>query len=169
MDALKAILTRRSVRKYTDKSISDEIIKQLLEAAFSAPSASNQQPWHFIVIDDRAILGKTKDFHPSAKMLEKAQKAILVCGDLNLEKLKGYWVLDCSAATENILIAARALALGGCWLGIYPRQDRVNHLKKILKLPEHVIPFALISLGYPNEKQEKVNRYNESRIHHNKW
>lgn len=169
MDAMEAILTRRSARKYTKEPISDDKIQELIIAAVSAPSAGNEQPWHFIIIDDRKILDKIPDFHPHAKMLKDAQKAILVCGDLTLETYKGYWMIDCSAATENILIAARAIGLGACWLGVYPREERMNTLKNMLGLPPNIIPFSLISLGYPAEKQTKVNRYSTSRVHHNKW
>jgi len=169
MDALEAILTRRSVRKYTEGEIDDTYIQQLIEAAVSAPSAGNQQPWHFIIIDNRKILDKIPEFHPHAKMLKEAQKAILVCGDINLEKYKGYWMLDCSAATQNILLAARVLGLGACWLGVYPREERIIKLRKLLEIPENVIPFSIISLGYPAEKQEKIRREYKSRIHYNKW
>lgn len=169
MDAMKAILTRRSVRKYTNKTISDEIIKELIEAGVSAPSAGDQQPWHFIIINDRKLLDRIPEFHPHAKMLLEARKAILVCGDLNLETHIGFWMLDCSAATENILIAARAKGLGTCWLGVYPKKRRINGLRKMLKIPKNVIPFSLISLGYPAVDQSRVNRYNSARVHKNKW
>ena len=169
MDAIDVILTRRSVRKYTDEEIVDETIKKLIEAGVSAPSAGNQQLWHFIVLDDKDTISKIQSFHPNAKFLKEAKKVILVCGDLNLEKFKNYWTLDCSAATQNILLAARALGLGSCWLGVYPREDRIENLKKLFDLPENVIPFSLISLGYTSEKQEKVDRYKKERIHYNKW
>lgn len=120
MDTLDVILTRRSIRKYKKQPISNDIIQKLLKAAVSAPSAGNQQPWHFLIIDDRKILNVIQTFHPSAKILTEADKAILVCGDLNLEKFKGYWMIDCAAATENMLLAAHAQGLGACWLGIYP-------------------------------------------------
>ena len=169
MDTMKAVLTRRSVRKYIDKPISDETIKELIEAGISAPSAGNQQPWHFIIIDDHKLIDKIPDFHPHSKMLPYAQKAILVCGDLDLETNKGFWMQDCSAATENILIAARAKGLGSCWLGVYPRENRIDGLRKMFKIPKNVIPFSLISLGYPAIEQSRVDRYNRSRIHINKW
>ena len=169
MDAMETILTRRSVRKYNKKPLSDQIVKELLEAAMSAPSAGNQQPWHFIVINDPEILGKIPTFHNHAKMLKDASVAILVCGDLDLEKHKGMWMQDCSAATQNILLAARAKGLGAVWLGIYPREERVKGMKELTNLPENVLPFSLISIGHSAEKQEKVDRYNTSRIHHNKW
>jgi nitroreductase len=169
MDAFDAILTRRSIRKYKQKTISDKILQNLLRAACSAPSAGNQQPWHFIIFDDRKILNIIYTFHPSGKILKEADKALLVCGDLDLEKFKGYWMIDCAAATENILLAAHSLGLGACWLGLYPREGRVAGMRKLLKLPPHIIPFALVSLGYPAESKPREERYNTSRIHQNKW
>ncbi len=169
MDAIEAVLTRRSVRKYSNKKVSDGHIDELIEAGTSAPSAGNQQPWHFIILDDRKLIDKIPDFHPHAKMLLAAQKAIVVCGDLDLETNKGFWIQDCSAATENILIAARAKGIGSCWLGVYPREDRISGLRKMLKIPKNVIPFSLISLGYPVVEQSRVDRYNNSKIHRNKW
>ncbi len=169
MDAIKSIYTRRSVRKYTDKEIPKDIIEKILKAGFSAPSAANQQPWHFIIIDEKNILNKIPGFHKRAEFITKAKKAILVCADKKLEKFKNYWPVDCSAATENMLIAARALGLGSCWVGIFPQENRIKELKNIFKLPDSVIPFSIVSLGFTNENQEGVNRYNEDRIHYNKW
>ena len=169
MDALETILTRRSIRKYKKQPISPEILQKLLQAACQAPSAGNQQPWQFVLLDDRKILNVIHTFHPSAKMLTDADRAILVCGDLNLEKFKGYWMIDCAAATENILLAAHSLGLGACWLGLYPREARVAGMKKLLHLPSNIIPFALVALGHPAEIKAREDRYNLSRIHHNKW
>ena len=169
MDAVKAILTRRSIRKYTKEKIPMEIIRELIEAAVSAPSAGNQQLWQFIVIDDKNIMNKVPDFHPQAKLIQGADKAILISGDLNLEIAKGYWVLDCGAATQNLLLAAHAKGLGACWLGIYPRDKRVEEIRKLLNIPESVVPFSLVALGYPAEEKGKVERYNEERVHYNKW
>ena len=166
---MEAILSRRSIRKYTNQSVPEQTIKELLEAAMSAPSAGNQQPWQFVVIKERKILDEIPKFHPFSQMLREAQLAILVCGDLELEKNKGYWVQDCSAATENILIAATAKGLGAVWLGIYPRKERIAGIKKLLSLPEHVIPLSLISIGYPAEQKPPANRYDSSRIHYNHW
>ena len=169
MDAMEAILTRRSVRKYNKKPLPNHVVKELLEAAMSAPSAGNEQPWHFIIIDDPEILGKVPTFHNHAQMLKDASIAILVCSDMNLDKHKGMWIQDCSAATQNILLAVRAKSLGAVWLGISPREERIKGMKQLTNLPDHVMPFSLISIGYPAEKQERLNRYNPSRIHHNKW
>lgn len=169
MDTMQAILSRRSIRKYTPEPVSDEIIKELLKAAMSAPSAGNEQPWHFIIIKDRDTLNIIPEFHPYAKTLEQAPAAILVCGDLNLERRKGYWVQDCSAATQNILIAAQAKGLGAVWLGIYPREERVSRLQNLLGIPLHVIPFSIVALGYPAEHKPPANRYKESRLHFERW
>lgn len=169
MDAIEAILSRRSIRKYNKKPVSEELVKKLLEVGMSAPSAGNEQPWHFIILDDPHILSKIPTFHNHAQMLKDASIAILVCSDMNLDQHNGMWIQDCSAATENILIAINAKGLGAVWLGIYPREERISGLRKLLKIPDHIIPFSLISIGYPAEIIPKENRYNESRIHHNIW
>lgn len=169
MDTMEAILTRRSVRKYEKDSISNRDINELLEAAMSAPSAGNEQPWHFVIIDDPKILGKVPTFHNHAQMLKDASVAILVCGDLNLEKHKDMWIQDCSAATQNILLAVRAKGLGAVWLGIFPRDQRIKGMRELTKLPDNVMPFSLISIGKPAVKQEKADRYNPSRVHKNRW
>lgn len=170
MDALKALFSRRSIRSFTDSTVSSDAIQDILEAAMSAPSAGNQQPWHFVVIQDRKLLDQVPDFHPYALMCRTASVSILICGDPTLEKHSGYWVQDCAAATENTLIAVHAKELGGVWLGIYPREDRVSGFRKLLGIPEHVIPFALVPIGYPAEqKPPRPDRFNELRVHQNTW
>ena len=169
MDTIEAILSRRSIRKYKKQPISDDQIKKFLEVGMSAPSAGNEQPWHFIIIDDPLLLSKIPTFHNHAHMLRDASIAILVLSDMNLDYHNGMWIQDCAAATENMLIAIQAEGLGAVWLGIYPREERIAGLKELLSIPDHIIPFSLISIGYPAEKLPKSNRYNESRIHYNKW
>lgn len=169
MDTIKAILTRRSIRKYIKKPISEKDISDILESAMSAPSAGNEQPWHFIVINDPKILREIPSFHNHAQMLNDASVAILVCNDKRLEKHGEMWIQDCSAATENILIAVNAKELGAVWLGIYPREERINGMRKLLCIPDHIIPFSLISIGYPGEQKPPANRYDASRVHKNKW
>ncbi|MFH1008632.1 MAG: nitroreductase family protein [Candidatus Latescibacterota bacterium] len=169
MDALDAILSRRSIRQYTPQAVSDETVTELMAAAMAAPSAGNEQPWHFIVMDDRELLDAVPKFHPHSWMLEEAPIAILVCGDTTLQKYEGYWVQDCAAATENLLIAAQANGLGTVWLGVYPVDERVVGFQKLLGLPDHVIPFALISLGYPAEDKPRADRYDASRVRRNRW
>ena len=166
---MKAILTRRSIRKYKPQAVPDEIITELLTAAMCAPSAGNEQPWEFVVINDRKLLDRIPEFHPYATMLKEAPVAILVCGDLKREKHKGYWVQDCSAATENMLIAVNEKKLGAVWLGIYPREERVAGLRKLLGIPENIVPFSLIAIGYPAEVKEPADRFDPSRVHQNRW
>ena len=121
MDVMEVIFTRRSVRKYYNKPISEKIVKDILEAAMNAPSVSNEQPWHFVLIDDPEILGKVPTFHNHAQMLKDAAIAILVCGDMQFDEHNGMWIQDCSAATQNILLVVRSKELGAVWLGIFPR------------------------------------------------
>jgi nitroreductase len=169
MDAMDAILTRRSIRKYRPAPVPEKLITEILEAAMSAPSAGNQQPWHFIVITDRGLLDEIPKFHPHTQMLREATAAILVCGDPSLEKHQGYWVQDCAAATQNLLLSAHAKGLGAVWTGFYPREERVEAMKKLLSLPAHVIPFALVPIGYPAEEKPRAERYDSSRVRINGW
>ena len=168
---MKNILERRSIRKYTDEPVSDDHIKSLLKAAMAAPSAGNQQSWEFVVIRDRTTLNMMTGFHPGGgyNMLGHAPVAIVVCGDLKRQLHEGYWIQDCSAATANILVAARSLGLGAVWLGVYPRQDRVGKVKKLLGLPENVMPLSIVSAGHPAEEKKPSNRYDGSRIHFDRW
>jgi len=168
MDAMEAILTRRSIRRYTEKPVSDEVLKELLEAAMCAPSAGNQQPWCFIVINDRKLLDEIPKLHPYARMLKEAPVAILVCCDSDLQ-LGDYGVQDCSAATQNILLAAQAKGLGAVWLGVYPLGQRVTAIQKLLNLPENITPISLISIGYPAEQKPPPDRYQADRVHYNRW
>jgi nitroreductase len=168
MEAMEAILSRRSIRTYTTETVSDELVTEILKAAMSAPTAASQ-PYHFVVIRDRSILKAVTAFHPHAHMLEQASVAIAVVGDPTIETLKGRWLLDCAAATENMLIAANALGLGGCWVGIYPVEDRIRLLRELLKMPDHVVPFSMISVGYPAERKRPSDRFRQDKIHHDIW
>ena len=152
MDTIEAIMTRRSIRKYTANRVPAEVVEQLLRAGMAAPSAANEQPWHFVVITERKTLVQVPTFHAHAHMLKEAALAILVCNDSGLELMKGRGVLDCSAATQNMLLAAHALGLGAVWLGIYPVEERMNGMRKLLNMPSRVVPVALVSLGYPDER-----------------
>jgi nitroreductase len=166
---MKEIFERRSIRKYTSEEVSNESIKELLKAAMAAPSAGNQQPWDFIVVRDRTILNEIPKVLQYAQMLKEAPVAIVVCGALDREKHKGFWMQDCAAAVENILIEAQYLGLGAVWIGVYPREERVAFLRKILEIPENVIPLAVVSIGYPAESKEASQRYDEKKTHINKW
>lgn len=163
------ILSRRSIRKYTTESIEEEKITSLLRAAMSAPSAHNQQPWLFVVIDDRDILNKIPDFHPYSSMLLEAPLAILVCADTSGLPSPEFWPQDCAAATENILIAANSCGIGSVWLGVYPHEDLMDGLSLLLDLPGNVQPFALVSLGYAAVEKSPSERFDTARIHRNHW
>jgi len=169
MEAMEAILTRRSIRKYSGKSVSGEQVELLLKAAMYAPSAVNKQPWHFLVFRDEEIKKNIVAFHPNASMLLAADTGILVCYDENLQHDAGYGPVDCSAATQNILLAAHAAGLGAVWVGIYPRQNRIESIHKMFSLPPEIKPFSIVSLGYPDEKKSFPERFNRARIHHEKW
>lgn len=169
MDALEAIFTRRSIRKYLDQSVPENLVERLLAAAMQAPSARNQQPWQFVVIDDREILAKVPGFMPNAAMASQAPLGILVCGDLSLEKSEGYWVVDCAAAVENILLAAHALGLGAVWTGVYPREARMEGLRQLVGLPKNVMAHSLVVLGFPDEEVMPADRYRAERVRKNRW
>jgi len=169
MDALNALLTRRSIRKYTSQAIPEEIIKKLLNAGMHAPTARNLQPWHYVIIDKREMLDKLSIAHPYAKMLKEATLAILVCGDKHIQEAEGYIIQDCSAATQNIMLAAHTLGLGSVWLGMYPREERMQKVSGLLDIPDHILPVALIAIGYPDEQKDAPDRYKTERVHWNKF
>jgi len=161
-------LGRRSIRRYTGEKIPEDLITKLLKTGMAAPSAHNKQPWHFIVVDDSEILKKIPAYHPYSKMLENASHAIVVLGDTDIQST-GFWVQDCSAATENILLAAHALGLGAVWLGVYPNESLVENTRKLFNIPSHVTPLCIISLGYPKEAKPPRENYDPKRVHRNKW
>lgn len=166
---MDVILTRRSIRKYTEMPVSAEIIGDILKAAMAAPSAGNQQPWHFILLSDREAMDKIPEFHPYSQMLKEAPMAILVCGDVNLDKYGGMWVQDCAAATQNILLAAHAKGLGAVWVGVYPSEERMLEMRKLLGIPENVTPFSIVPIGHPAEEKPAADRYDKTRVHFDKW
>ena len=152
---VESIMTRTSIRDYTDQAISADTVETLLRAGMAAPSAVNKQPWHFIVVNKKEKLMELASTNPYAKMLEKAPLAIVVCGDMSkaLEgDVRAFWVQDCSAATENILLAAHALGLGAVWTGLYPNMERVNAVSEVLNLTDNIIPLCTVVIGYPAEQ-----------------
>ena len=168
---LDFIFSRRSVRKYLDKEIPAEMITDLLEAGMAAPSARATDPWHFIVVTQREILDKMVTALPNGKMLLTAPAALVACGDMHraLEGYESYMLQDVSAAVENILLAAVGLGLGACWLGIHPRRTRMEGIRHLFKLPEHIVPVAGIALGWPDGVPEKRTRYREECVHREVW
>ncbi len=167
MNVIEVILTRRSIRKYSNREIPPKVIANLLEAAMYAPTARNSQSWQFVVINKRQLLNDLAEIHPYGKMLEHAPLAILVCGDKMKEDSEGYLSQNCAAATQNIMLAAHSLGLGSVWLGVYPKENRIEPISKRLKLPGYVLPMALISLGYPDESKPKPGRFAREKIHYN--
>jgi nitroreductase len=169
---MEAILNRRSVRKYTTQAVPEEYITEILEAGMSAPSAGNERPWHFIVVTERSLLDGIIEFHGYAQMLEQAPVAIVVCADPACNKYPGvnYWALDCAAATQNILLAAYNKGLGTCWVSIYPREDRIEAIGRLLDLPKHIVAISVVALGYPLEaNRPRRSRYDSQRVHRNGW
>jgi nitroreductase len=169
MDTIDAIMTRRSIRKYTGKKVSEEQIKTILKAAMAAPSAKNRQPWHFIVVKDEELLSRICEVNPHAEMAKEASLAIIVCADLSLEQSQEFAIEGCSLAGENILLAAHTLGLGAVWTALYPNEARVIGARKLFNIPQNIIPLCLIPIGYPAEEKPSENRFNEERIHSEKW
>lgn len=171
MSAMQAILSRRSIRKYTGKVVDNDTIKELIEAGQCAPTAMNTRPWEFVVIRDAEKLLAIQKVHPYSKMLSQAGCGILVCGNRDLSSDIGYLSQDCSAAIQNILLAAHASdkGLGAVWLGIYPNDDRVKDLIEISKLPENITPIGLIAVGYADESKKATQRFDESKIHYDEF
>jgi nitroreductase len=163
------VLSRRSIRRYTEQPVDDALVERLLRAAMAAPSAGNQQPWRFVVIRDRAMLQAIADMHPYGKMLPGAPVAILVCGDPGDAKWAVLWDQDCSACTENLLIEAELLGLGAVWLGIHPLPEREAALRELLAIPEEVVPFAIVPFGWPAQRKEPSDRYDTTRVHSERW
>jgi nitroreductase len=169
MNGLDTIMTRRSVRSFTDELVSDEQIETLLRAGMAAPSAGNQQPWRFVVVHDRDLLDELSTTSPYASALTDAPVAVVVCADQRIEKHVGFWVQDCSAATQNILLAAHELGLGACWLGYYPVRERTAGLRRVLGLPEEVVPLCVIAVGHPGEAPKRVDRFEASHVRRDRW
>ena len=162
-----ALFSRRSVWKYADTPVSKVDVKALLEAGMAAPSANNRKPWHFVTVTSRLRLNRLAATHPHGKMLASARLCIGVCGDR--DAAPDFWVQDCSAATENILVAAAMLGLGAVWLGVHPRVERERELKRFLGIPENVGLLCLIAVGHPAEHPAARTQYDEQRVHRVRW
>jgi nitroreductase len=159
MDALETIMTRRSVRSFTDEPVTDEHLETLLRAAMAAPSASNEQPWRIVVTRDRDVLDRWSKATPFSRPLARATLGIAVCGETVAITHDGFWVDDCGAATQNILLAAHATGLGAVWIGVHPSKLMVANVRRILKPPRNVTPFALIALGHPDKVPDPIDRF----------
>ena len=170
--AINNIMMRTSIRQYTDEPVSKADIETMLRAGMAAPTAVNRQPWHFVVIYSKEKLAELAGDSPRGGMLKKAPLAIVVCG--NMDKAlpgqgRGFWVQDCSAATENILLAANALGLGAVWTGLYPDENRAGAVAKVLKLPETYIPLCTIVIGHPAEQPAPKDKWKPENVSYNEF
>lgn len=169
---IATIYNRKSVRHFTNQMVSRKQLTELIRAGMAAPTAVNKQPWAFIAIDDRGMLDQLAEILPYAKMLKQATGAIVVCGDMT-KTLDGiaqeYWIQDCSAATQNILLAAESMGLGAVWTGVYPKAERVESVKKTIQLPEYIMPLNVIPIGYPTGEDQAKDKWDEGKMHWNAY
>ena len=169
---LHNILQRKSVRAYTDRAVSHEQLDTLIRAAMAAPTGRDMRPWHFIVLEGRHQLSPLAEQLPYAKMLAEAQAAVVVCGDMSVTDKEGNpsrnWTFDCSAATENLLLQAEAMGLGAVWTGVYPYDERIEAVKQVLHLPDHLIPLNVIPIGYPKGDPQPKDKYDPAKVEYRK-
>ncbi len=163
---LENIAERKSVRKYLNKSVEEDKIDAMVKAGMAAPSGMDRRPWEFVVVTDREALDSMAAKLPYAKMLTNAPLAIVVCGDTTRSS---YWYLDCSAATQNVLLAAEALGLGAVWTAAYPYEDRIVVVRQNTGLPENIVPLCVIPIGYPDGPQKAKDKFDLQRVHRNKY
>ena len=167
---IENIMTRTSIRQFTDQPVGKDTLDVIVKAGMAAPSAMNKQPWAFVVVTDKTVLDSLNAVHPHAN-LQTATAAIIVAGNMQ-KTIEGqgreYWVQDCSAATENILLAAHAYGLGAVWCGVYPMPDRVADVSRVLGLPDYIIPLNIITMGYPAQNPEPKDKFKEENIHYNR-
>lgn len=168
---LSVIHNRKSVRNYTDKTVSDEDLVTILKAGMAAPTGFNAQPWQFIAIKDRNTMLELRKELVYASGLDGSPAAIVVCGDMSKvrEEAPEFWITDASAATQNMLLAIEAMGLGGVWSTLYPGEDRMEHARKVLNLPEHIMPLCVIPIGYPTGVEKPKMKFKEENIHWEKW
>ena len=166
-DVMNVIKSRTSVRSYTDQAIPEDVMTQILEAGMAAPSGVNKQPWEFIVVTDRAMLDKLAT---KKKMLKDAQAAIIVAGHSDVDNGGSvYWYQDCSAASQNILLAAHSFGIGAVWTTVHPHKELEAEVREIVGMPESVSALNIISMGYPDTEQQPKQKWNVDKIHYNKW
>lgn len=171
-DTLKTIFARKSVRTYRNDTVADEKLQMLVRAGMAAPTAVDKRPWEFVIVTDRTVLKQLADALPYAKMADKAAAAIVVGGDVRKQwggMESDYWIMDCSAATQNILLAAESMGLGAVWTAVYPEDSRVRAVRQILGIPHHVVPLNLIPVGVPAGREKAKDKYDPKQIHWNKW
>ena len=168
----ECIMTRVSVRAYTADKVSETQIEKMLRAGMAAPSAVNKQPWHFIVVTEQVQLDALAEVTPNAKMAAAAPLAIVVCGDMSKTldgEARDFWIQDCSAATQNILLEAHALGLGAVWTGTWPALERCAAVAQVLDIPEGIVPFATIVIGHPAGENKPKDKWNPRNVSWEKY
>ena len=163
------IFTRRSIRRFEDKQVEAEKLDRILKAGMQAPSAHNLQPWEFLVVTEQEKREALSKMSPWAGMVAKAPVAIIVVGYQQNSDMLKYLPQDLGACTQNILLQIAEEGLGGCWMGFYPDEERVNNVRKYFNMPEDRIPFSVIALGYSQDKNHFVDRSDMTRVHYNRW
>ncbi len=170
MDTIQAIMQRRSIRKYKDQPLPEKSIETILKAAMQAPSAGDGRPWHFVVIQKPELLkALAKNIDDDNSMFKQAKAAIMIVGDEQKEKFPGFYPQDCACAGQNIYLAAHELGLGTVWIALWNVTPRVNGIKKIVNVPDNLMPFAIFPIGVPDEKLGLEDRYDESLVHYDVW
>jgi nitroreductase len=169
--ALAPILGRRSIRAYENREVPDELVRAMLQAAMAAPSAVARDPWRFVVLRSKEVRSRIAQGLPNGGMLASAGVGFAICGELEaaLDRQLSYMLQDCSAAIENLLLAAHALGLGAVWLGVHPREDRIAYVRSVLSIPESVLPISCIAVGFPAEQKSPRTRYRDDFVHYDKW
>lgn len=166
---MNSIFTRRSVRKYQDRPVENEKIEQMLRAAMQAPSAGNQRPWEFIVVKDKDLLYKLSTLSPFSGCVKEAALAIVLLANRDCMKYPENWQMDLSAATQNLLLQAVELGLGAVWLGVAPLEDRMEYITQLFGLPDNILPFAVVPVGYPATDNRFIDRYEQEKVHYEKY
>lgn len=179
---LENILNRKSVRNYTGEKISEDQVNTLLKAAMAAPTASNRQPWSFVVVDDEETIARVFEGNMNMRYFQTAGTVIVICGDTTfpivprnqpdaepIQVPNNYWEQDCSAATQNLLLMAEAMGLGAVWTAGYPEKSRYEKVHAELGLPENVLPLAMIAVGYPTGEDQPKDKWKPEKIHYNRW
>ncbi|SCY55731.1 nitroreductase family protein [Alkaliphilus peptidifermentans] len=169
MDVLTAIRTRRSIRRFSKKSIDEKVLNTIMEAGFCAPSAKNKRPWHFILVKNKEILKRLAGNDSNHKPISEADCCIVICGDKNIQGMNDFILEDCSAAVQNILLASHGVGIGAVWCGLHTGTKDSKSLTEIFELPTKIVPIAIVALGYPEEDKGAVERFDFSKVHYEKW
>jgi nitroreductase len=169
MEVLEALMTRCSIRRFDARPVGQQQVQRMLDVLFRSPSAGDARPWQFAVIDRRDLLDRLETAMPKCEMLQTSPLGILICAEPARELIPGFWPQDCSAATENLLLAVHGLGLGGVWIGLHPVAERERAVREIIGVPEGLVPFALVAIGYAAEQPKLESRYDATRVHWNGW